>query len=329
MARTVSRAFEEFMRDSVNLNPYITELARRSRDNLLENISEFKEDFFKLHSPYNIHFGSFARKTKCRELDDIDLMIGISAEGATYHTKSWDDVIIYASSESNIQMDCANDDGSLNSTKVSNRFKKKLESVREYSRSEVHRNGEAIKLNLKSKEWSFDIVPCFFTAKEITGRNYYLIPNGKGNWKKTDPRKDRDHVTESNKRKSGYLLELIRLFKKWNKVRCKEAIPSYLLETLIVKFADQQSELNYRIDYRFNDALDYISGAILYSVNDMKEIQGDINSLNMDKRNEIRSIARDDHAIALLGILYDSENKSEEAIKKWGEIFGEEFPKYE
>lgn len=86
MVKTVLESFDEFMSNCVNLDKEVVAAARKSRDNLLENISEFvDEDFFKLCSDYNVHFGSFARKTKCRELDDIDLMIGISAEGALYN----------------------------------------------------------------------------------------------------------------------------------------------------------------------------------------------------------------------------------------------------
>ena len=82
MATTVNNAFEEFMRDIINLDKDTVSAARISRDNLLSNIAEFSEEdgFFTLCSEYNEHFGSFARKTKCRKLDDIDLMIGISAK---------------------------------------------------------------------------------------------------------------------------------------------------------------------------------------------------------------------------------------------------------
>lgn len=232
MATTVNGAFEEFMRDIVNLDKDIVSAARISRDNLLSNIAEFSEEdgFFTLCSEYNEHFGSFARKTKCRKLDDIDLMIGISANAATYNSEDpWNNVRIYASTDDPAQNACMRSDGTLNSTQVSNKFKKMLENVREYSRSEIRRNGEAIVLNLKSKEWSFDIVPCFRTVTEYDGRNYYLIPNGNGNWEKTDPRKDKEHVTNSNQNKGGHVLELIRLVKKWNKVKNAPTIPSYLL----------------------------------------------------------------------------------------------------
>lgn len=108
--------------------------------------------------------------------------------------------------------------------------------MREYSRSEIRRNGEAIILNLKSKEWSFDIVPCFHTVEESDGRSYYLIPNGNGNWKKTAPDKDKGHVTSTNQSKDGRVLELIRLCKKWNKVKNAKTLPSYMLETMIINF---------------------------------------------------------------------------------------------
>ena len=41
MATTVNKAFDEFMKDIVNLDPDVVSKARESRDNLLENIAEF------------------------------------------------------------------------------------------------------------------------------------------------------------------------------------------------------------------------------------------------------------------------------------------------
>lgn len=219
--------------------------------------------------------------------------------------------------------------GALNSTMVSNRFKNKLESVREYSRSEVRRNGEAVILNLKSKDWSFDIVPCFYTTIESDGRAYYLIPNGQGNWKKTDPKKDKEHVTSTNQSKDGRVLELVRLCKKWNRVKNAKTLPSYMLETMIVNFADSQAELSQWIDLRFLDALKYIADHIMNPVYDMKEIQGNINDLSLSEklilqqkcsgrlRKSMRCMARQ-----------RKKRIIENPIKKWGEILGSDFPTY-
>lgn len=332
MATSVNNAFDEFMKNVVNLDADIVSAARDSRDNLLDNISEFstKDGFFVLCKDFNLHYGSFARKTKCRELDDIDLMIGISANGATYYlSDSWDNVRMTASTNDSAQINCRNENGTLNSTKVLNMFKKKLENVREYSRSDIHKNGEAIVLDLKSKEWSFDIVPCFHTVKEADGRDYYLIPNGKGNWKKTDPRIDKQHVQETNKEKDGLVLELIRLCKKWNSVRNSETIPSYLLETMIINYCDKTEKLNEYIDIRFKCALQYIVNHIMSDVYDMKNIQGNINTIDFMDKRALKIKAQSDYEKACEAIKFETEEKNhKKSINKWREIFGEDFPTY-
>lgn len=333
MSTTVDSAFNEFMHDIVNLNPDIVSEAMISRDALLENISEFdsKDGFFDLCNSFNVHFGSFARKTKCRELDDIDLMIGIAANGATYNSSDyWNDIKITASTTNDAQKDCTRNDGTLNSTQVANKFKKELENLREYSRSEIRRNGEAIILNLKSKDWSFDIVPCFHTVTENDGRAYYLIPNGRGNWMKTNPDIDKNHVTTTNQSKDGRLLELIRLCKKWNRVKKIKTIPSYLLETMITNFADAQDELNKWIDLRFTEALKYIADNITGSVYDMKEIQEDINTLEILDRYAIKAKAQTDYEKACEASNAEiHEIDQEKAINKWGEILGSDFPEFD
>ena len=331
MAATVNTAFDQFMREVVNLEPAIVSAARASRDNLLKNIAEFdgKDDFFKLYTDYNLHFGSFARKTKCRELDDIDLMIGIAANNATYYScDPWNNVHINVNTMDPAQKGCMREDGTLNSTLVSNKFKKKLTSVREFKRSEIRRNGEAVIVNLISKDWSFDIVPCFKTVIENDMRSYYLIPNGEGNWKKTAPDKDRVHISNTNQRKGGRVLELIRLCKKWNKVKNAKSLPSYLLETMIVNFADLQIELSSHINKCFCEALLYIAHNVTRTVFDMKGIQGNINTLNIEDQKEMQQKAWGDYLKACNALKEESYNLQKCAVETWGEILGADFPKY-
>ena len=194
--------------------------------------------------------------------------------------------------------------------------------------SVVGRNGEAVVLDLVSKDWSFDIVPCFHTVTEYDGRAYYLIPNGSGNWKKTDPNKDRDHVIATNQSKDGRVLELIRLIKRWNKTRNAKTMPSYLLETMIINHADSVDELSQWIDYRFRDALKYVADNVRLPVYDMKQIQGDINSLDFSERIILQVKAQSDYEKACLAWELEKNGNHKDAIKKWGEIFGGEFPVY-
>lgn len=133
-----------------------------------------------------------------------------------------------------------------------------------------------------------------------------MIPNGTGNWKKTDPTIDKDHILNTNKEKDGRVLELIRICKKWNKVKNAKTLPSYLLETMIINHCDEEKELNQWIDVRFKNALKYIANHILSSVYDMKDIQGNINTLDILDRYTLKSKAQSDYEKACEAIKYET-----------------------
>ena len=332
MAYTVDAAFDTFMKETVDLDPKVVKSARDSRDNLLERLKEFdnKDDFFDLCEAFNLHFGSFSRKTKCRELDDIDLMIGISAEGATYNGQNaWNNVTMWPSRINQAQIDCKNADGTLNSAKVLNRFKRELEKLPEYQHSEIKKNGEAITLWLKSKELGFDIVPCFHTVQEADGRSYYLIPNGTGTWKKTDPTIEKDRLTTVNKQHNGKVLNTIRLVKYWNKRGKMPTLASYLLETMMVDYFESISSTSDYIEQRFRDALQYIKNHIFDVIYDSKGIEGNINTLNYDEQYKIYTRANADFIKATDAIRAEcSEKDQHKAINIWHSLFGDDFPTY-
>lgn len=332
MAKTVNQAFEIFLRDVVNLDSDVTKAARRSRDNLMENIAGFdgKDGFFSLWSEFNEYFGSFARKTKCRKLDDVDLMIGLHACGGSYNQHNgYNDISITPSSENLMLKSCVNDFGELSSIAVLNKFKKELQNLSDYRSSDIRRDHQAVTLNLISREWSFDIVPCFYTVPESDGRSYYLIPNGKGKWMKTDPKLDRSCVTEANKYNDGILLEVIRLIKKWNKVKNATTIPSYLLETILVTYGKTNNFCTYGIKCSFISALERIERNIYWPVYDLKGIQGDINTLDSDDKDTLFAKAVTDEKKARTALKLEADGEHKQAIQKWGEIFGSTFPKYE
>lgn len=332
MAKTVNQAFEIFLRDVVNLDPDVTKDARKSRDNLMENIAKFdgKDSFFNLCSEFNEYFGSFARKTKCRKLDDIDLMIGLHAWGSIYlELNGYNDIKITPNSENSMLNSCVSVTGELNSTTVLNKFKEELQNLSDYHKSDIRRDHQAVTLNLKSREWAFDVVPCFKTVQESDGRSYYLIPNGKGRWMKTDPIIDRSCVTEANKNNDGNLLEVIRLIKKWNKVKNATTIPSYLLETILVTYGKKYNFCISSVKDSFISALVCIEENIYWPVYDLKGIQGDINTLYSCDKVTLYEKAAIDVEKARNALKLEADGEHKQAIKKWGEIFGSTFPEYE
>lgn len=328
MATTVNNAFSEFLRNTVNLDCDNTTTARASRDNLISNINAFSgdDDFFNVYTQYNLKYGSFARRTKIKPLDDIDIMICLSAsnngEKRTY-TENIDCIYIEG-----VSFDYKNDlmtpgTSHLNSTKVINRMISKLSTLNDYSKAEMHKNQEAATLKLKSYTWNFDVVPCFYTD---TGS--YLIPDGMENWKKTDPCIDNDRTSKVNQKHNGCVLDVIRLMKYWNERKATVRMESYMLECMILSVYEKIGEKeHYWVDLELRDLFKYLSTAICSSVPDPKGIQGDLNTLSLLDRMKIRA--------ALLSAYEKAKEASnlestvqKSAINKWGEVLGPSFPKY-
>ena len=218
----------------------------------------------------------------------------------------------------------------LNSKKVINKFLSKLSNIPQYSNAEIKRNLEAATLKLKSYDWVFDIVPCFFTAPDALGKTYYLIPDGKGNWKKTDPGIDKEKSANTNQKYSGYILNVVRVIKYWNKRPTMPSMPSYLLETMILNYYDSKTDTASQfVDLEIGPVLAYIETYIQYQVSDPKGIQGNINNLSWDEITKISNRAKSDKLKANEARGFESNNDHEKSINKWREIFGNEFPKYE
>ena len=332
MVRTVNEAFNVFLRDYVNLDQNDTQRARNSRDWLLSQIHSFPSkdvSFPRLYSEKDISFGSFARRTKKRELDDIDMMIALNAEGGCYNELS-DRVEIYISeSACKLEKLCYDNTNTLSSRKVIGKFISLLKQIPQYEKAEIKRNMEAATLNLRSYLWTFDLVPCFFTQKGWLDKDYYLIPDGQGHWKKTDPRIDRNRVAEVNQSHNSNILNVIRLMKYWNKRPTMPSMPSYLIENMILDFYNLQYEkASGYVDLEVPKVLNYIHSEIFCSVNDPKEIQGNINQLSYENQNKISSRAYLDYLKSLEARALETKGDHELSIAKWREIFGSNFPIY-
>lgn len=332
MASTVIQAFNEFMKDTVNLDSEITKGAISSRDWLINQIANFKSKESDFPTPYgeiNISFGSFARKTKIKELDDIDIMIGLSGQGSSYMTYS-DRIEITVSGEAvNLLKLCHSNSKSLNSKRVINKFVSTCSNVPQYSRAEIKRNQEAAVLNLSSYPWSFDIVPCFITSEDLNGKSYYLIPDGNGYWKKTDPRIDKERTTRINQYHDGSILQVIRILKYWNRKAAMPTMSSYLLETMVLNYYKGKiSKAGQFVDIEFPNVIAYIYHNILGDVGDPKGIQGNINNLTYDERTKVKNKTAIDYSVSIAARKFEQNKDMKSSISKWGEVFGNEFPKY-
>jgi hypothetical protein len=71
-----------------------------------------------------------------------------------------------------------------------------------------------------------------------------------------------------------------------------------------------------------------IKTRVYHPVYDPKNIQGDINTLSWYEKTKIASRADSDYQKAKEARKLESDGNMKGSIKKWGEIFGDNFPKY-
>lgn len=326
MSTTVNEAFLKFNKDFVNLDPEVTKDARASRKWLLDQLKKLPatlSDFPLLYDEKHVNYGSFARNTKIRELDDIDIIIGIHAQGSTYELiVHGEEYIIKPPHNIAVLQNLCNEDGTLNSIKFVNKIVSSLNSIPQYQSSEKHRRQEAATLNLSSYTWSYDIVPAFFTNDTL----HYLIPDGLGRWKATHPDVDQAKVNRINQKHGGKVLQLIRTLKYWNRRAMMTTIPSYLFENIVLDYFDAQAPIGDFIDLNMRDFWFYLSQGIHFPVSDPKGFQGDLNTLTTAERNGIATKALETYKKAIEAIHLETVIKNQTAaINKWAEIFGSDF----
>src|ERR1700744_6377720 len=142
MASTVDNAFSEFLSDTVRLDAERTKVAKASKNWLKDEIKKFPDDgeFPSLHPDLSIDYGSFSRKTKKRPLDDIDTMIILHAQGATYDPWSRPTIVYNASNAAQFAGLCSDGTSQVNSIKVINKFKDYLKKIPQYRKADIKRN---------------------------------------------------------------------------------------------------------------------------------------------------------------------------------------------
>lgn len=333
MSFTVGGAFQSFRDGCVDLLPMHSRRARSSRNWLsMQLIALNKKDrnFPKLNNQ-TLHFGSFARKTKIHPLDDIDMMLLLVGTGTRlyrHQESSLDDYWLEIESPFAPLAKFPDSHGFVNSTKILNAIRSKISAISLYEKAEIKRTGEAVTLNLKSYPWIFDIVPAVPIVDEINRVLYYAIPNGRGDWKLTDPRIDQRIVTNINLRHKLKYLPTVRLLKYWNRRVHKPRLSSYYFETLahhVFNSANIILDFPSAIKTFFNEAPAYIN----FPCPDPKQLGYDLDS-DVSTETKQKVIAAMDKANndAWNALYYESRGDDKRAIEMWGQVFGSEFPKY-
>lgn len=280
-------------------------------------------------------FGSFARRTKIRPLDDIDLLVVFEREGLSFSPGGYilKQAAPYLSvKDKNSPLKSFEDQsGYLNSIKVLDRIVASLRYVSNYQKAEIKRDQEAAVLNLSSHSWKFDIVPAFeFPNLFNNDTACYVIPDGRGKWMKTDPRIDAENITGLNQKYDKKFLSFLRLLKYWNNFDLnKPKLNSYYFETLVgIVFGNHTSQIK-----TFPEAVRYFfKNAPPHLTNSCPDPKGYGPALDSGLEPAIKKRVKDEMSEALFlcekAIQYEEKQRHREAILLWHIIFGPEFPTY-
>ena len=170
MPRTVNACFTQLNTNIVNLDSKVRNIALSSRDNLITSLHTLSDKGLipPSYPERDMYIGSFARKTKIRPLDDIDLMICFNGQGGHYEIVQINQIYkIIIPDRTTILSELRNEDNSLNSRSLLCLIRDNLSELHDFRMADIHYNKEACTLQLKSYTWNFDIVPCFYTRQGL------------------------------------------------------------------------------------------------------------------------------------------------------------------
>ncbi len=340
-AKTVKTAFKKFQTKIVDLERATTKRGLASRSYLFKQIKGLAtkySDFPKLKGGY-ISFGSFARRTKTRPLDDIDLMAlldgkGIRVEMSYRQKASGYGVnmtpvchVILTDPLSPLQS-FVDDKGFINSIKILNRIKAHLAHIDRYKKAEKNRRMQAVTLKLKTLPWNFDIVPAIPVHDYQNKVTHFLIPDGQGNWIRTNPKIDAKSLTVVNTKHKGELLPVLRMLKYWNGRQHKPKLLSYYFETLVVQtfqYAPTITSYPAAIAYFFQHCPNYL----MSSCPDPKQLGEALDvDVSWEKKQKVIKAMRSTADHTRRAMMAESVNDQKAAIFWWRKVFGTDFPAY-
>lgn len=332
MSFTVWGAFDSFRTDTVDLPQTQTQTGRTSRDYLFEQIKKLpaKYSWFPRLIGTHLPYGSFARSVKIRPLDDIDALVLLVGSGTEISKGSSDPYTIWlriVQSTAPLAM-YPDDHGFVNSTKVLNAMKAALSDVPAYAKADVKRDGEAVTVSLSSYPWAFDVVPAVPVNDGKGGYLHYLIPNGSGDWKATDPRRDSARTTGVNQQHYGELLPVIRLLKYWNRRVHKPRLPSYYFENLVIN-AFQGAVTIASYPSAVNQFFSTCSTSIWLPCSDPKGLGPALDcDVQPVTKLKVAEAMKEAAQFASYATMYESLDRPADAIYWWGRVFGPDFPEY-
>ncbi len=334
--KTTEAKFRDLLDKEINISKSVRSEASTSQNNLRDNLtsqSTRDKTFPRIMSLADKDFigGSFARHTKIKPLDDIDIYFPIDGHGLTFTDDDGIQFSVFSDGvlTTNVILGSRwGDLGKVSSYKLISEFCKTLKSW--YPNSIVKQNGQAVTVRLTSVAvqnqndpgLGFDVVPCFYIKQtDPNQHNFYVIPDGKDGWIRTNPRVDTNVNETLHDYHNHFYRPIIKLVKYWNAVYFRGKISSYYIELVIARaFCTRGSPIT-SLQQGLFEAFSVLGKAILLEEKAYSWIAKapavEANELSKLDRYEAYGTAK----IAEEAMKLFNEFKYTEALEKWRNIF--------
>ena len=292
MAMTTAKAFDVFS-ERITPTPVTWKKVDERRNAVVAVLKEaFPQDSdIRFRSAKII--GSLGRNTATNPVADIDLMVVLDVDGWPWWMKYW-----WSSSAFLYRVrDAVNGESKV---------------------KKIGARGQAVRI------FYADGLVVDVAAMVQRGPDDYRIPDGSGEWLKTNPIKHEEYLNRENSKLSGDLKKIARFAKEWNKAHSSR-LGSFHLEMLVARTfttlgANSRTELRYFFDQSRRSL----------SVQDPAGYSGNLsNYLSWDAKSEVKASLKAARDRADLALAAEERGDHKEAIRLWGIILGEKFPTYE
>ncbi|MFA5143285.1 MAG: hypothetical protein WC522_03840 [Candidatus Omnitrophota bacterium] len=340
-SKNANGAFGQLLDSSINIPEGIRSTASDSHNHLREFLEgEHKRDstFPRVLSIKDDDFlgGSFARHTKIWPLDDIDIYFPLDGFNLSYLQNGYRlpyTVVSDGVLSNNPLLGSRWTIGIyISSSKLVTEFAAVLK--RHYPDTKVKPDGQSVAIRMTQGETSdeeglgYDIVPCFSLQPDNkTESSFYLIPDGKDNWTRTNPRIDTEIAEKLHVANNKTYRKVVKIVKYWNKEKFRSILPSYYIELAIAKGYIQKNKEGENIN-----SLSYGVAVGFWALNEAIKQGGQDSFLplapkvypgQLDEGHKL--IIGAAHSVSLQAWDAEKAGNQDQAISHWKRIFGDTF----
>lgn len=331
MLNPVVHAFDQLFKKYINYGAEESAQVQLHIDTFIQELHtlSYKKDYLPwLNRERHLVASSFGRDTHINPLKHVQLLVCLNSESAKMiFDKDSKAYIIRVNAGADRFGDMVNADRELMPNAIARSFMEEFRDFPDAKNVSISPEGGAT-YRRKGCLWVFNVIPAFFVTHPKTKETFYLVPDNKGHWKHVYPHSETDALLAINREHNGFMYDLIRIMKYWNREHDIPTIPSALLEAIVVNYCQAKPEkLKEFADLDIAGLLRTIKDTIKKPVMDPLGKRGDLNTIPVQARQKIADQAFRDQLKAESARTMEFNRDYVRSIEKWSEVVGYEFRK--